>query len=106
MRVEFLVLNHRRKKLVDGADVAVAYRRPSQAEQIHYRMAEDWSKRVSKEDRVYIELTLEQLKGEDVTLRLETWEDLAGSSQGTLLMRERGVCEEEDIPALLLSMSR
>ena len=106
MQVEFLILNYRPKKLVNGADIAVAYRRPSHAENIHCRMAEDWSKTVTKGDRLFIEAVLEQLQSEDVGLRFETWESLAESSQSTLLTRERGMCDEEDIPALLVSAPR
>ena len=106
MRVEFLILNHKRKALIDGADVAVAYRRLSHPEQMHYRMAENWSKSITKTNRAFIEMVLMQLVGEDIVLRLETWESLATANNATLLMRERGVCEEEDIPALLVPVSR
>ncbi len=102
MKVEFLILNYRPKKFVDGADIAVAYRQPSHEAKVHCRMATNWSKSVIKGDRSFIEKILDQLQGEDIGLRFETWERLAESDQSALVTRERGMCDEKDIPALLV----
>ena len=106
MQVEFLILIYRPKKLVDGAVIAVAYRAPSHEGEIRYRMAADWAKTVPKKDRAFIEMTLEQLRSDDPGLRFVTWEGLAESSESMLLMRERGMCEEEDVPGLLVPTPR
>lgn len=105
MKVTYLLLTYVEKPDdVTGPRIGVAYRRAfSEDWDIRCQLKEGWAKLIEKRDRSEVQGLIEELQGDDLSLRMVIWEALQRTSTGLLRAERQGSCEEQEVSSLLLA---